>query len=167
MAGLYVGEIVEELAQRGVARAGGGAAIEIDGLRFHGFGALAHRVDIVALRQPDRLAADEAAHIVAPDERDVLAEASAVHVEQHLAVAGLLRRHLREHGRRSREVLAQTLGEVAIDLAVLLLALDGERQDLAVVQLGKRLLRTEGEGGEMHARLIGTIPKLACTSRAA
>ena len=62
----------------------------------------------------------------------------AVEVEQHGAVAHLLVGHLVEHLGRGGELLAQALGEAAIDAAVLFLVGDGERQDFLFGSSAKR-----------------------------
>ena len=46
-------------------------------------------------------------------------------------------RHLVEHLGGGGELLAQALGEAAIDAAVLLLVGDGQRQDFLLGQVGK------------------------------
>ena len=61
----------------------------------------------------------------------------AVEVEQHGAVAHLLVGHLVEHLGGGRELLAQSLGEAAVDAAVLVLVGDGEREDFLLGQIGK------------------------------
>ena len=51
----------------------------------------------------------------------------------------LLLRHLVEHLGGGGKLLAQALGEAAVDAAVLLLVGDGERQHLLLGQVGKVL----------------------------
>ena len=72
---------------------------------------------------------DETPDILAADQRQVLAEFFAVHVEQHGPVPHLLVGHLVEHLGGGGEWLAQALGEAAVDAAVLVLAGDRERED--------------------------------------
>ena len=80
---------------------------------------------------------DEAFDVLAADQRQVFAEFLAVHVDQHGAVPDLLVGHLVEHLGRGRELLAQALGEAAIDAAVLVLAGNGQRQDFLLGKFGK------------------------------
>ncbi len=93
-------------------------------------GELAHLVEAERAHQPERLAVvDEALDVLAADQRQVLAEFLAVHVEQHGAVAHLLVGHFVEHLGGGGKRLAQALGEAAVDAAVLVLVGDGERED--------------------------------------
>ena len=72
-----------------------------------------------------RPALHEAAHVLAAHQRDVLAEAGDVQVEELAAVLALLGRHVVEHPRAVGVVAPQVLGEVGVDAAVLLLGADG------------------------------------------
>ena len=80
---------------------------------------------------------DEAFDVLAADQRQVVSELLPVHVDQHGAVADFLVGHLVEHLGRGWELLAQTLGEAAIDAAVLVLAGNGQRQDFLLGKFGK------------------------------
>ena len=154
VSGLDVGEVAEQLAHAGVGGARRGAAIEVGGFLFHRFGALAHGVDVEGLAHPHRLAADEAAHVVAADQRNVLAETLAEEVDQHLAMAVLLLGHALEHLGGGREIVAQALDEIAIDARVLLLVLDGKGEHLAIRQVGEGALGREGEEGHWRVRAV-------------
>ncbi len=80
---------------------------------------------------------DEALDVLAADQRQVLAELLAVEIEQPGAVGDLFLRHLVEHLGGGGELLAQALGEAAVDAAVLLLVGDGQRQNFLFGQVGK------------------------------
>ena len=97
----------------------------------------AHLVEAERVHQPQRLLLDEALDVLAADQRQVLAELRPVEIEQHGAMAHLLVRHLVEDLGRGRICLAQSLGEAAIDAAVLVLVGDGEREDFLFGEIGK------------------------------
>ena len=82
---------------------------------------------------------DGSVSTLAPHQRDVLAELAAVELEQAVAVAALLLGHGGEHPRRVGIVLAQPVGELVVDAAVLLLERDGKRQQLGLGQFGEIL----------------------------
>ncbi len=92
---LGLGQVAEQLADRDVLAARRGAAVELLGLGFHALGEVAHLVEVQRLDLPDRLVVDEAAHVLAADQRDVLAEFLPVEVEQAVAVLALLARPFR------------------------------------------------------------------------
>src|SRR5207248_10729285 len=82
--------------------------------------------------------------VLAPDQRDVVAELLAVEVEEAVTVAVLLLPHSGEHARRSGIALAHRLREVAIGAAVLLLESDGEGQQFLLRQVREVLHRRLG-----------------------
>jgi hypothetical protein len=104
--------------------------IEALALRLHQLRLGTHLFEAERPREPQRLALDEALHILPADQRDVVAELLAVEIEEAVTVAVLLLRHRGEHPRRSGIVLAHRIREVAIGAAVLLLQCDGKRQQL-------------------------------------
>src|SRR5207248_10923125 len=91
--------------------------------------------------EPQRLALDKAPHVLPADQRDVVAELLAVEVEEAVTVAVLLLRHRGEHPRRSGVALAHRIRAIGIGTAVLLLEIDGERQQLLLRQIRKVLHR--------------------------
>ena len=80
--------------------------------------------------------------MLAPDQRDALAEARPVPLDQPRAVAVFLFGHLVEHLRRLRKLLAQPVGIGAVDAAVVLLGRDRQRQHLL---FGQRVERAAAE----------------------
>ena len=70
----------------------------------------------------------KALHVLAADQRQIFAEFFAVEVVEHGAVMHFFLGHLVEHLGRGGELLAQALGEAAVDAAVLFLVGDGEGQ---------------------------------------
>ena len=132
-----VGEIAEQLANRHVFAAGGGAAVEELGLPLHAFGHVADGVELQRLDLPNRLMMDEAANVLAADQRDVLAEFFPIEVEQHAPMIGFLGGHFAEHGRTARVFAAQSLGDIDIDATVFFLIGDGEGEDFAFGQIGE------------------------------
>ena len=65
----------------------------------------------------------------------MVAEFLLVDVEQAVPVLVLLDRHGREYFCRGREILAQPLGDVVIDAAILFFGADRQRQDLTFGKL--------------------------------
>ena len=126
---LDLGQFVEQLADRGVARGFRRLAVEAAGLVFHRLGVFAHFVEVERAHQPDRRLLDEAFDVLAADQRQVVAEFFPIEVEQHGAMAHFLVRHLVEYLGGGRKLRAQTLGESAIDAAVLFFVGDGEGED--------------------------------------
>ncbi len=80
---------------------------------------------------------NETLHVLTADQRKVIAELRPIKVEQHVAMACLLFRHLVEDLGRSGVALAQSLSEAAIDPIVLLLIGNGESEDFLFGELGK------------------------------
>src|SRR5262249_2653102 len=132
---LDLGELEQQLADRGIARRARRLPIKARGLELHGLGVFAYVIEPQRPGPPERLLRNESLDVLAADERQVLAELRAVKLEQHGAMAHLLVRHLVEHLCRGREVLAQSLRKAAIDAAVLLLIGDGERENLLLGQI--------------------------------
>ena len=67
--------------------------------------------------------------MLAPDERNVLAELRRKKVNEPAAVVVLLRRHFVEHFGAGRVVIVQAVGEIGENTGVLLLVADGEGQN--------------------------------------
>ena len=138
MAGFGFREFDQQLAHRGIARRFGRLAIEALGLEFHVLGELAHLLEPERPHQPERLLRlDEALHVLATDQRQIVAEFLAVEVEQHGAVVHFLFRHLVEYLGGGGKLLAQAFGETAIDAAVLFFVGDGKRQHFLFGEVGK------------------------------
>ncbi len=78
---------------------------------------------------------DEAADVLAPDQRDVFPKLSAVDVQQAATVFTFLGRHLGENVGAAGIVGAQTFGDVQVDTAVLFLIGDRQSEDLAFGQI--------------------------------
>ncbi len=135
--GLGHGEVAEQLADRGIGAAAGGALVEAARLQFHELGLTAELVDAEIVHQDERLAADEAAHVLAADEGDVLAEFLPVELDQTVAVLVFLFRHALEHFGGGGVVLAHRFGVVGVDAGILFFVADGEREDLAFAEFGE------------------------------
>ena len=86
---------------------------------------------------PDRRVLDEAANVVAADQRDVLAEFLLVELDQPAAVVALFGGHLGEDIGTGRIVVAQAFGDVGVDAAVLFLVGDRQCEDLPFRQIGE------------------------------
>ena len=124
---------------------------------------------------PDRLVLDEAANVLATDQRDVFAELLLVQLDQAAAVLALLRAHLAEHIGGGGIVVAQALGDVGVDAAVLFLVGDRQGEDFAFGQLGEvshggnlagareRSSKAMNDANATHLRPISsTILRAAC-----
>ena len=138
---LRLGQIAQELAHARIGGARHRALVEAPGFELHGLGLLAHPVEAQRPHDPQWLVPGKAPHVMAADERDVLAEFRAVHLDEPAPVLVLLRRHIREHLGRGGEVGLQPFRIVGVDARVLLLGRDGERQDLLLCQLRECLHR--------------------------
>ena len=172
-----LGQVAEKLANRHVLAAGGGTAVELLRLGFHALGKVAHLVEIQRQDLPDRLVLHEAAHVLAADQRDVLAEFPPVQFEQAVAVLALLLGHFGEHLGAAGILRPQALGDVGVDAVVLFLVGDGQGEDLAFGKLGEvahgarmwRLQRGGQAGGGMmrvlRSRTASSVPP-QCTGLA-
>jgi hypothetical protein len=130
-------EIAQQLAHTGIGRTLLRALVELPRLVFALLRLMAHGVEAERAHHPDRLVLDEAADVLAPDERYVLAEALAVDLDQPAAMLALLLRHLGEHLGRCGIVVGEPVRVLEVDALILLLERDGEREDLLFAQLGK------------------------------
>jgi hypothetical protein len=104
---------------------------------------LAHGVQAERSHQPERLAMNEPANVLAANERDVLAELRPVELDQTVPMPALFGRHVRKDAGRRGIALAQPLRELVIDPLVLLLERDGEREDLLLRQV-REVFHREG-----------------------
>ena len=84
---------------------------------------------------PDRLRWDVAADVLAPHQRNVIAEFRHEQIDEPAPVTVLLRRHLVEHFGACRVIVMQAIGEIGKNARVLLLIADGEGQNLALGQV--------------------------------
>ena len=80
---------------------------------------------------------DASAHVLAPDRRQVLAEALAVESVERFAMAALLLGHVLENVRGGVEIGAQAVGEALVDARILLLVGDRQREDFTLGQFGQ------------------------------
>jgi len=79
---------------------------------------------------------DKSPDILAANEGNVFSKFLAIQLNQSSAVSGFFGLHAFEHGGGSREVLAQTFGEIGKDAFIFFFQGNGQRQNLA---LGKSL----------------------------
>ncbi len=130
-----VGQIAQQLADRGVADFLDGALVEAPRLQLHDLRLLAHRVQAERTHQPHRPAVDEAFDVLAADQRDVLAELLLVELNQAGAVLRLLRLHLLEDHGAGGVGFAQAVGEIAVDAPVFFFERNRQGQNLALGEL--------------------------------
>jgi hypothetical protein len=86
---------------------------------------------------PDSLAVEKAAHVVAADQRDMVAEFFLEQVDQAAAVLALFGGHIEEHLGRPWKIRVQALGDIHIDPAVFLLGADREGEDFTFTEFGE------------------------------
>src|SRR5579871_6319474 len=144
------GKVAEQRADGGVADTFDRAFVETARLELHDLRLLAHSIEPERTVEPHRLARDEAFHVLATNQRDVLAETLAKDLNQPRAMRRLFLLHLVEHCRRRGERLAQSIGEVAVDAAVLFLERDREREDFRFGQIAE-------VSGHDHAIMVSVL----------
>ncbi len=108
--------------------------------QLHDLGLLAHLFDTERADEPLRAAFDESLYVLAANQRNVIAEALLVEVDQALAMPGLFGLHVLEHFRGGGVGVAQTVGEVAVHAGVLFFELDREREDLLLAEIFEAFL---------------------------
>src|SRR5262249_52966876 len=136
---LDLGEFQQELARGSIAGIFRGSTIKSRSLEFHVLGVFTHVVDAKRTHEPERLLVDEALHVLAADEWQVIAELRPVEGGTQSAVAYLLVRHLVEHLGGGAIPLAEALREAAIDAAVLLFVANAERKNFLLGEVGEAL----------------------------
>lgn len=144
MPALFRGEITEELPDRCVLQLQSGPHVEALGLRLHHLGLLAHLVDPQRPRHPDRFPLDKSPYVLPPDERDVIAKPRAKQGEKAVAVTAFLIGHGVEQLCRIGVVILQTVSELAVNTAVLLLECNRKREQFLLREIREvfhRLLR--------------------------
>jgi hypothetical protein len=143
MLALLGGQIAEQLPHHRIARLRDGRLVKIARLFLHGFHFTANHRHGQDFIDPKRLARDEALHVLTPDERDVLAEFLPVKLDQPVPMAILLIVHRLQRLGCGGIILPNTLCQIGVDSAILLLGLDGQREDL----LRGKFLKRFGHGG--------------------
>ena len=134
---LGLGEVAEQLADRGVGCARQGLPVEAGRGALHFARVRAHGLEAQGPHLPHRLRRDIAADVLPPNQRNMFAEIRCEEIDEPAPVNVLLRRHLVEHFGAVRVVVVQAVGEIGVDAQVLLLIADGEREDLAFGQIGE------------------------------
>src|SRR6185436_4968375 len=137
MTALGRGEVPEEVPDLRVLGLAGGPEVVAGGLELHERDAPPDLLDAPRAERRQGIAPDEAAHVVAADERDLLTVLLAEELDQAPAVRLLLLLHRVELGRGLREVRAQTARELLQEARVLLLEGDREREDLGRREVGE------------------------------
>ncbi|ESY93877.1 hypothetical protein X741_13970 [Mesorhizobium sp. LNHC229A00] len=115
------GQIVKQLAGRGVGGALGRLDIEQVGLPLHRLGLAAHSLDAERPHQPVGLALEIAPHMLTADQRNALAETLAEEFDQRVAMAVFLLGHGLEEFGRLRKGLGQSVRIGPVDTPVILL----------------------------------------------
>ncbi len=82
----FLSEVVEQLTDAGVLRAGGGFLVEAAGFQFHYADLLANPFQVDGLKHPQRFALDKSANFLAPDVGDVLAKLLLVKLDETAAM---------------------------------------------------------------------------------
>ena len=176
------GQVAQQLPGSGVGRLPGSHLVKSADLELHHLGLLAHGRETQGPHQPERFPLDESLDVLAADQGDVLAEPRAVEVDQPMAMAVFLRRHLLEKLGRARIICPETLGIIGVDSSVLLLERDCQAEHLLLAQAlegsqitlpsrlcEKRLADNEKDYGEDETlRFLAAVlgrPRLLATRR--
>src|SRR5438309_5827258 len=83
------------------------------------------------------MAVHEAAHVLPPNERHVIAEAAFVKLEQTVAVPVLFTAHFAELGGLRRVIFLQAVREIFVNSGVLLFERDGEGENFLFGEAAK------------------------------
>src|ERR1700687_2069525 len=133
------GQITQELANARIAHMLDCPFVETTGLELHHLDLLPDVIDAQRAGQPDRAPLDEALHVMPPDQGNMLAEAASVGLDQAGTMLGFLLAHLVEDLRGVGIGLPQTVGEIAVNTAVLLFQGNSQSQNLALGKLAEFL----------------------------
>ena len=115
----FLREIVEQLAHSDILSPAGRSFIKPAALHLQRAGLVAHHIQAQRADQPHGLARNEPLHVLPTDERNVLAEALPVQLEQPAPVARFFAAHAVENGSRGRKVLPEAFGVVGVDALIL------------------------------------------------
>src|ERR1700730_17536146 len=124
------GQIAQELANARITHLLDGPFAKTTALELHHLDLLADVIDAQGADQPDRAPLEEALHVMPPNQRNMLAEAASVGLDQARAMLRFLRAHLVEDLRGVGIDLPQTVGEIAVNVAVLLFQENSQSQNL-------------------------------------
>ncbi len=127
-----------------------GPFVKATGFELHHLDLLPDVIDAQWTDQPDRAALDEALDVMPPDQGNVLAEAASVGLDQAGTMLRFLLAHLVEDLRGVRIRVAQTIGEIAVNTAVLLFQGNSQSQNLALGKISELL---------GHPFLLGPFPR--------
>ena len=119
--GLDRRKITQQLSGFGIAGPAGRGLVEPGGGVFHGERFLAHALQPQILDQPYWRSSEIARDMLAPNERDRVAESPLVQVDEDAAMGILLDRHFVEHGGGTRELLPELARVGPVDSGVVLL----------------------------------------------
>src|SRR5579863_1338898 len=133
-------EVAQKFASGSIGNLLQSALVKAFCFQFHDLGLLAHLVDTERADEPFRAALDETFYVLAPNQRDVIAETLLIKVNQALAMTGLFGLHVLEHFRGGGVGVAQAFGEVAVDAGVFFFELDSEREDFPLAEVFEPLL---------------------------
>src|SRR5277367_6109199 len=132
MGALFLGQIIEQLANAGILSSSRGLFVEPAGFYLDGAGFLAYKVEAKRPHQSDRLQLHETFYVLAANERDVFSELLPVQLNQPPAMSGFFVAHAVEHGSGGGEVLAQSFCEIGEDAFVFFFERNGQGQNLAL-----------------------------------
>jgi hypothetical protein len=105
---------------------------------FHLLGLQSYRPDALQADLPEFLAVNEPPDVLAPDQRNMFAEFGRIQIDQHPPMTVFFVGHVGKHTGRVGVVIPQSLREIGVDPAVLLLAADRQRQNLLLGQIIER-----------------------------
>ena len=109
-----------------------GPFVKATSLELHHLDLLSDVLDPQRTGQPDRAPLEKSLDVLPTNQGNMLAEAASVRLDQAGTMPGFLLAHLVENLRGVGVRLAQAIGEIGVNTAVLLFEKDSEGQNLAL-----------------------------------
>jgi hypothetical protein len=131
----FIRELVQQLPRRSVGRSGDRPLVETLRFELHHFGLPPRHVHAQGPQQPGRPPLQEAFHVFAADQRNVIAKPLAEHRQQAIPVHGFFLPHFFKHFCCRRIGFPQSVGEFSVNAPVLFFGRDGQRQNLFLRQI--------------------------------
>ena len=135
MLALLVGQLVQQFARGCIRRSRDRSLIKALRLQFHHLRLSSCHVHAQRTNQPIRPALQKPFHVLAPDQRNVVAKALPERGQQPVPMHRLFLAHLFEHLRRRRIAFAQRVGKLPVNAPILFLRRDRQRQNLFLTQI--------------------------------
>src|SRR6266850_5177355 len=127
-------EVPQKLPRPGISCASRGHFVKPFGFHLHGLSAFLDSLQSQGADEPDRAAAHKSAHVLAPNERHMLAKARAIALQQPMPMLILLVAHFLKLPGLLWIILTQSISEVVVDTGILFLEGNGQREDFLLGQ---------------------------------